>query len=124
MRLGELLLTEGLLTREGLEEGLESQVVHGGRLGTNLVEMGLLSEQDLARCLGRLHNMAFASGEMVPDPKALKLVDLDHADDKDYLPMRLDATRLSVAVTNPNDVKTLDELAFRTGKRVVPVLIP
>jgi hypothetical protein len=124
MRLGELLLAEGLLTPESLEEGLESQVIHGGRLGTNLVEMGKVSEQDLARCLGRLHNMPFASGEMVPDPKALKLVDLDHADDKDYLPMRLDATRLSVAITNPRDVATLDEIAFRTGKRVMPVVIP
>ncbi|MBF5044218.1 general secretion pathway protein GspE [Aggregicoccus sp. 17bor-14] len=124
MRLGELLLAERLLTAEALEEGLEAQVVQGGRLGTNLVEMGLLSEQNLARCLGRQHNMPFASGEMVPDPKALSLVDLDHADDKDYLPMRLDGTRLSVAITNPHDVATLDELAFRTGKRVVPVLIP
>lgn len=124
MRLGELLIREKLITAEALEEALESQVVHGGRLGTNLVELGLLAETDLARMLGKLHNCAYASGEMVPDPKALALVDLDHADQLDYLPMRMDATRLSIAVINPHDYRTLDALAFKTGKRVVPVVIP
>ncbi len=124
MRLGELLLQENVITPEALEEALESQVVHGGRLGTNLVELGLLSEQELARVLGKQHNVASASGEMLPDPRALELVNLNEADDKDYLPMRVDATRMSVAVINPQDIETLDALAFRTGKRVVPVVIP
>jgi hypothetical protein len=124
MRLGELLLKEGLVTAEGLEEALEAQVVHGGRLGTNLVELGLLSEQDLAKTLGQMHNTAFASGELTPDPKALALVSANHADDKEYLPMRVDATRLSIAVLNPHDFETLDAIAFKTGKRVVPVVIP
>jgi hypothetical protein len=124
MRLGELLVKEGLVTPEGIEEALEAQVVHGGRLGTNLVELGLLSEQDLAKSLGQLHNTAFASGELVPDPKAVAMVSANHADDKEYLPMRVDATRLSVAVLNPHDFETLDKIAFKTGKRVVPVVIP
>ncbi|MBZ4421718.1 general secretion pathway protein GspE [Myxococcus sp. RHSTA-1-4] len=124
MRLGELLLKEGLVTAEGLEEALEAQVVQGGRLGTNLLELGLLSEQDLAKSLGQMHNTAYASGELVPDPKALALVSANHADDKEYLPMRVDATRLSIAVINPHDFETLDAIAFKTGKRVVPVVIP
>ncbi|WP_223645613.1 general secretion pathway protein GspE [Corallococcus sp. EGB] len=124
MRLGEMLVKDGLVSAAGLEEALESQVVHGGRLGTNLVELGLLSEQDLAKALGRLHNCAYASGEMVPDPKAVALVNLNEADDKEFLPMRADATRLSVAVVNPHDFPTLDAIAFKTGKRVVPVVIP
>jgi hypothetical protein len=124
MRLGELLLQEHLITPEALEEALESQVVHGGRLGTNLVELGMVSEQDLARVLGQQHGVASASGEMVPDARALQLVDLNDADEKDYLPMRVDTTRMSVAVLNPRDIATLDALAFRTGKRVVPVVIP
>ncbi|MBN8232759.1 general secretion pathway protein GspE [Corallococcus macrosporus] len=124
MRLGELLVKDGLVSAAALEEALESQVVHGGRLGTNLVELGLLSEQDLAKALGKLHNCAYASGEMVPDPKAVALVHPNEADDKEFLPMRADATRLSVAVVNPHDFPTLDAIAFKTGKRVVPVVIP
>ncbi|AGC46210.1 general secretion pathway protein E [Myxococcus stipitatus DSM 14675] len=124
MRLGEQLLKDGLVTAAALEEALEAQVVHGGRLGTNLVELGLVSEADLARTLGTLLNCAFASGEMVPDAKALELVPTNQADDKELLPMRVDATRLSVAVVNPHDFTTLDAIAFKTGKRVVPVVIP
>ncbi|NOK10470.1 general secretion pathway protein GspE [Corallococcus exercitus] len=124
MRLGELLVKDGLVSAAAVEEALESQVVHGGRLGTNLVELGLLSEQDLAKALGKLHNCAYASGEMVPDPKAVALVHPNEADDKEFLPMRADATRLSVAVVNPHDFPTLDAIAFKTGKRVVPVVIP
>ncbi|HEX8700408.1 MAG TPA: hypothetical protein VF815_16285 [Myxococcaceae bacterium] len=124
MRLGELLIQEKLVTPQALEEALESQVVHGGRLGTNLLELGMISEKDLARMLGQLHGCAHSSGEMKPDAQALALVDLNDADNKDYLPMRVDATRLSVAVMNPRDFATLDSLAFQTGKRVVPVVIP
>jgi hypothetical protein len=124
MRLGELLIQEKLVTPQALEEALETQVVHGGRLGTNLLELGLISEKDLARMLGQLHGCAHASGEMTPDAQALALVDLNEADDKDYLPMRVDATRLSLAVINPGDYPTLDAVAFKTGKRVVPVVIP
>ncbi|MDC0708127.1 general secretion pathway protein GspE [Stigmatella sp. ncwal1] len=124
MRLGELLIQEKLITRQGLEEALESQVVHGGRLGTNLLELGLLSEKDLARMLGQLHGCAHASGELTPEAQSLKLVNLNDADKRDYLPMRVDSTRLSVAVMNPHDYAMLDALAFKTGKRVVPVVVP
>lgn len=124
MRLGELLLKEKLVTREGLDEALESQVVNGGRLGTNLCELGLIQEKDLARLLGTLHNCAFASGEMQPDPRAIELLDGQFLDDKDMLPMRVDPTRISVAVINPHDYASLDAIAFKTGRRAVPVIIP
>jgi hypothetical protein len=123
-RLGELLIQEKLVTPEQVEEALETQVVHGGRLGTNLVELGFLKETDLARVLGRQHNLPYAAGEMVPDPQALALVDRQFYDDHDVLPMRVDATRLTVAVLHPNQVKPLELLGFKAGKRVVPVVIP
>jgi len=71
MRLGELLIQEKLITSQALEEALEAQVVHGGRLGTNLLELGLLSEKDLARMLGQIHGCAHSSGTMTPEPQAL-----------------------------------------------------
>lgn len=122
-RLGDILLAEGLITPDGLDEALELQVVHGGRLGTNLVELGLLQEADLARCLGRLHQVGFASGGMVPDPRALAAVDRAFCDAHDLLPMRIDQTRLSVACMDPRALAPLDRLAFITGRRVTPVVV-
>lgn len=119
-----MLLAQKLITPDQLEEALETQVVHGGRLGTNLVELGFLKEPDLARTLGTQHNMPFASGEMVPDPAALAIAPRQFFDDEDVLPMRLEPTRISVVVLGPNQVKATDALGFKTGKRVVAVVIP
>ncbi len=123
-RLGELLLAERLVQPDQLEEALETQVVHGGRLGTNLVELGFVKEADLARTLGKQHALPFASGEMVPDPTAFALVSRQFYDDEDVLPMRIDATRITVAVLGPAQIKATDALGFKAGKRVVTVVIP
>jgi hypothetical protein len=123
VRLGALLVREGKLTEEGLKEALEAQVIHGGRLGTNLLELGLLDEQTLAAALGKQLGVQHAAGKMAPDPRALALVSAKEADEWDLLPMRVDPTRLSVAVLNPSDLGRLDALAFKTGRRVVPVVV-
>ena len=119
-----MLLAEKLVSGEQLEEGLEAQVVHGGRLGTNLVELGFLKEGDLARTLGRQHNLSFASGEMFPDPNALAVADADFMDQHDVVPMRMDTTRLMVAVLDPRQLAGIDQLGFKAGRKVVPVVIP
>lgn len=56
MRLGELLVAQNLVTAEHVEEALSRQILHGGRLGSNLVEMRVLSMENLALALGRLHH--------------------------------------------------------------------
>lgn len=124
MRLGDWLVREGLVAPEGVQEALESQVVHGGRLGTNLVELGLLSEEALARALGALLRCSYAAGEMKPDPAALALFEPGLLDDKDVIPMRLEPTRLLLAVVDLTDLSALDAIAFRSGRKVVPVVIP
>jgi hypothetical protein len=123
-RLGDMLVEERLCSPAQIEEALETQVVHGGRLGTNLVELGFLLEKDLARVLGKQHNIGYAVGEMQPDPAAMAVADARFFDDNAVLPMRVDATRLTVAVMDPRRIDALDQLGFKAGKRVVPVVIP
>jgi hypothetical protein len=123
-QLGQLLLEEKRLTPAQLEEALETQVIHGGRLGTNLVELGFVPEAEVARVLGRQQNMPYASGEMVPDPAALAVAPVAFYDDNDVMPMRVDATRLTVVVTDSKRLEALDALAFKAGKRLVQVLVP
>lgn len=55
MRLGELLVAQGLVARDQVDEALSRQILHGGRLGSNLVELRYLTMEDLARALGRQH---------------------------------------------------------------------
>lgn len=124
MRLGELLIEDGQLTQSSLEEAIESQVVNGGRLGTNLFELGLVSEEVLGSALGKQHGAAVTWGELAPQPKALALVDPAWADRHDVLPLQLEPTRVTVAVLDPGVRLPLDELGFRTGLRVVPLVVP
>src|SRR5215468_8858305 len=59
-RLGELLVAAGLLTPEQVEQALRAQVLWGGRLGTNLVELHHLELDPLSRALGRQHHLPAA----------------------------------------------------------------
>ncbi|HEU4726869.1 MAG TPA: hypothetical protein VFT22_03240 [Kofleriaceae bacterium] len=59
-RLGELLVAAGLLTPEQVEQALRAQVVWGGRLGTNLVELHYLELDPLSKALARQHQMPAA----------------------------------------------------------------
>jgi hypothetical protein len=52
-RLGELLVASGLLTIEQVEQALRAQVMWGGRLGTNLIELGYIDLDALAKALSR-----------------------------------------------------------------------
>lgn len=59
-RLGELLVAAGLLSTEQVEQALRAQVLWGGRLGTNLVELHHLELDPLAKALGRQHRLPAA----------------------------------------------------------------
>src|SRR5215475_10427544 len=59
-RLGELLVSAGLLGSGQVEQALRAQVLWGGRLGTNLVELHYLELDPLSRALGRQHHLPAA----------------------------------------------------------------
>src|SRR5688500_9944782 len=59
-RLGELLVAARLLDQEQIERALRAQVLWGGRLGTNLIELGLIDLDGLSRALGRQHGLPVA----------------------------------------------------------------
>ncbi len=58
MRLGELLVGTGDVTPEQVQKALSRQIIHGGRLGSNLVELDCLSMEQLAHGLGRQHQIS------------------------------------------------------------------
>lgn len=126
IKIGELLIREGLITPAELEEALKTQVIFGGRLGTNLIEMGLLEEDDIARVLSRKLKVPFAGPEELLNipPKILALVPRELAERHKVIPLRLENRRLTLAMANPADLQAADEIAFRTGFVVRPVVAP
>ncbi len=123
-RIGEILVELGACTEAEVRQGLENQVIFGGRLGTNLLELGAITEEELARALGRRYGRPCLFGDLSIDPAARSMLGADLADRLEAVPYLVQDRKLAVLVCNPDDLAALDELAFATGKRVHPIVIP
>lgn len=109
MRLGELLLADGLLTDEQVQTALRAQVMWGGRLGTNLVELGSLDLDVLSSALGRLHTRPAALARHFErvDPELQRLLSPDFADRYSCVPLCRagEDNNVVVAVIAPLDAR-------------------
>jgi hypothetical protein len=122
-RLGDILIGMGAASAAAVDEALDRQILFGGRLGTNLLELGAVQEDALAAALGRLHGCRAAAGPIEVDEAALALLRPDRVDRLEAVPARIDGRRLEVLVADPVDLAKLDEVAFATGKVVQPVVV-
>jgi len=123
-KIGELLVSEGLLTRKQLEEALKCQVIFGGRLGTNLVEMGIVEEHDLLRTLSKQLEIPFVASEQLSNvpPDVIKLIPKEMAEEYKIIPLSLEKKRLTVAMADPSDLAAVDAISFITGYIILPVV--
>ena len=123
-RLGEILLRDRACTPEAVVEALQNQVIFGGRLGTNLLELGAVQEDALARALGIQHGVPSLFGDLQVDPRAVVLVRAEVADRYDVVPYLLAGRKLAVLAVDPSNLQMLDEVAFVTGRRIHPIVAP
>src|SRR5205085_2002149 len=123
VQIGQLLIEQGYLTREGLEEALDWQVLYGGRLGTNLLELQLVEEEQLARALGKQLGAEVAWGELQVDPAVVSAVPKHVADRQEMVPWKLEKRRLKVLCCEIK-VGDLDQLSYKVGRTCVPVVAP
>ena len=123
MKLGEILISEGHLTQEGLEEAIDWQVLYGGRLGTNLLELKLVEEAPLAHALGRQLGAEVAWGEIVIDPALTGVIPKHIADRQEIVPWKLEKRRLKILCCQI-DVEQFDQLSSKIGRPCVPVVAP
>ncbi len=109
-----------------LAEALNAQKAYGGRLGTNLIELGYISEQALAKFLSAQLKLPSASAADLDEiaPAALALVPKDLAEKYRIVPIALNGRRLSLAMADPTDLRAVDEVAFRTGCTIQPMVVP
>ncbi len=124
IRLGELLIHNKLLTQEQLDEALQAQVIFGGKLGTILIEMGMISETLLAKALSKLMKIPCVKpGELQNIPAdIIGILNADLAEKYQAIPMALSGKNLTLAMASPHDLKAIDDISFRTGYIVRPVL--
>jgi type IV pilus assembly protein PilB len=122
-RLGELLVREGLITKEQLAKALQEQATSGARIGLTLVKMGIVPETSVVKILARQHRMpAVDLARFEVDPKLLKLIPADLASKHIVLPLKRDGRQLTVAIADPTNLGVVDDLKFITRYDIVPVL--
>lgn len=124
MKLGEAMAREGLITNEVLARALERQIIFGGRLGTNLVEMGAISEETLAKFLSKSMGVPYAGPESFGDVdrEAIGSFPTDLAQKYTAFPLKKEGSRLHLAMKDPNDFPALDELKFIIGLTIRPYI--
>ncbi|HSJ14247.1 MAG TPA: ATPase, T2SS/T4P/T4SS family [Longimicrobiales bacterium] len=115
--IGQHLLTAGVLDEAQLEQALEEQRRTRERLGEVLVRRGIAPEH-VARALAVQLRLPFAAAPLRPQGEALKLVDAALARRLRVLPLECSGRGVRVAMADPLDLTALDDLRFRTGRRI------
>ncbi len=121
--LGQVLLDEGMVTREQLEKAIQTQQRGGGHLSSILVEQGILSGQQLAKALSiqwGLPVIELAGLEI--DPSAVHVLPQHIAQRHKVLPIEKSKTRLKLAISDPLNVVALDDVRLVTGLEIDPVV--
>src|SRR5688572_27406212 len=123
MRLGDLLLKEGLISREQIDKALLEGKQNGTRLGYALVKLGFIPETELTRMLARQFGMpAVDLSRFEVDPRIAKLIPADLATKHLVLPLKRDGRTLTVAMADPTNLGVIDDLKFITRYDIFPVI--
>jgi hypothetical protein len=123
---GHYLVEQGVITKGQFEEATQSRVVFGGRLGTNLAELGYMRIEDIGRHLSEHLEVPLAPEEWLSHPSdaARDTVAGELVEKHNVLPLHLEKRTLHLAMLDPRDPVQIDEIAFATGLRIVPYVLP
>jgi hypothetical protein len=126
MKLGEMLVRDGRLTEPQLSAALGYQARDGARLGTVLVEHGMVDLEALTVYLGLELGIPIATGAMLERAKraAVRLLQPAQAFKHRCVPLVVQDRQLIAAIEDPHDFATLEALTSITGYRVLPRVAP
>ncbi len=123
-KLGEILVRESLLTPQQLREALEYQRQHGGRLGFNLVKLGMLSDDVITAVLSRQYGVPSVNLELFDiDKSVINLISYEVAQKYSVLPVSRVGATLTLAMADPTNVFAMDDIKFMTGLNIEPVVV-
>jgi type IV pilus assembly protein PilB len=123
LKLGDMLLQAGLITKEQLEKALVEQKSSGDKLGACLIKMKFITEEATTDFLGKQFNVPTINlSNKEIDPQVLKLIPADVAQKCQVIPVARQGRTLQVAMSNPADVFTLENIQFLTGMEVKPLV--
>ncbi len=123
VRIGELLLKEKRITPDQLQQALNYQKANGGKLGHNLVRLGLVKDEEITALLSRQYGVPSINlAQFEIDQSVIKLIPADTAQKYEIIPLSRSGATLTIAMTDPTNVFAMDDIKFMTGYNVEPVV--
>jgi type IV pilus assembly protein PilB len=123
VRIGELLLKEKRITPDQLQKALTYQKANGGKLGHNLVRLGIVKDEEITAFLSRQYGVPSINlSQFEIDPAVIKLIPADTAQKYEIIPLSRSGATLTIAMTDPTNVFAMDDIKFMTGYNVEPVV--
>ncbi|HEX8106881.1 MAG TPA: hypothetical protein VF516_04090 [Kofleriaceae bacterium] len=129
MKLGTLLLRNAAIGLTQLEAALRNQVLYGGRLGTNLVELGYIDLELLSAYLAELSGLPIATPTLLDQADAGLIEQLGAEDAHRLRAIPLGylgegTGTVAVALVEPGDSRVVEQVAGKLGAQVTPYVVP
>ena len=122
-KIGEILIEAGIIDKIQLIAALGEQKQWGGKLCSTIINMGFADEESISAALGKQLKQKCISFEDVEIPSdILKLVSLETARKYNIIPLEMKNKVLTIAISDPLNLNLIDELSFRLGFMIKPVL--
>jgi type IV pilus assembly protein PilB len=125
MKLGEILVGQGVISEDMLAQALEEQKTDGEKLGKTLIRMGFVSETELLQALSKhfgVRSVDLKAKE--PGDAVLRLIPGDIAAKYLVVPVSRFGRKLTLAMMNPHDMAAIEDIKFATGFEIEPVVAP
>ncbi len=124
VRLGELLVEAGLITRPQLDQALQAQHVGGERLGKVLVSMGLATPDAIAKAIANQLGLEYVNVQAlsIPDDVITALPE-QLIRRHQVIPVRIEGEALVLGMVDPLDVVALDDIRRFADREVIPAAI-
>lgn len=121
--LGELLLREKLLTSDQLKNALDYQKKNGTALTTALVSLRYVTEEDMAKALSRQLGYPYIDlNQFEVYPEVINLIPVEIAKKHMIMPIHRIRSFLTLAMVDPTDLDIIEDIRFRTGLSIQPVI--
>jgi type IV pilus assembly protein PilB len=122
-RLGEILIKENLITADQLKQAIEYQKKNSGRLGTCLMKLGFVRDDEITQVLSRQYGVPSINLKYYEvEPAVIKLIPQETAVRYQVVPLSRVGATLTIAMTDPTNVFAMDDIKFMTGFNVEPVV--
>lgn len=118
------LVDAGIVTEAQVDEALEIQKTSKALIGTILTQLGYCTEEDIARILAQKTGYRYVSiDEVGVNVAAANMIAPEVAVRNNVLPLYQEGKTLFVAMKNPNDIITIDNLHLMTGMEICPLVV-